>query len=465
MTSLAQALEQQGRGDLRGALASCRAVLERAPRDPEALNLMGILLTQSGQLAEGCRTLQAAVAMQPENPNFLGNLGRALLMAGALHPAEAACQRAVKLQPALASAWMTLGQVQLRADRVEEAEVSFATAVLSDPQSLEALEGRGFALQRLGRQQDAIAVFESCLALEPNNPSAQANLAGLFMETGKPADAVRLLKSACALAPNRPDLQSNLAAALYAYGDRDAGLLALESCLTLAPFHARALGLKGLWLWEAGRHDEAQRLFDYEGLVFSRQLHEISGYENLTAFNNALRTAVLADRSLVDSRAGKTTRGGRQSGELFNVTEGPFAALRVEVATALEAYFETLQANADLQGPLKPQRARLTAWSTVLRSGGYQDPHNHPSGRVSGVYYVQLPPVIGAEGDDDQGFIEFGAANKRLGVSTTPPVKLFQPKVGSLFLFPSYFWHRTLPFESAEDRISIAFDLIPESRQ
>jgi hypothetical protein len=28
-------------------------------------------------------------------------------------------------------------------------------------------------------------------------------------------------------------------------------------------------------------------------------------------------------------------------------------------------------------------------------------------------------------------------------------------------LFPSYFWHRTLPFEAAETRISIAFDAVP----
>jgi hypothetical protein len=31
-----------------------------------------------------------------------------------------------------------------------------------------------------------------------------------------------------------------------------------------------------------------------------------------------------------------------------------------------------------------------------------------------------------------------------------------------MLTFPSYFWHRTIPFASEEDRISIAFDLIPE---
>jgi hypothetical protein len=31
-----------------------------------------------------------------------------------------------------------------------------------------------------------------------------------------------------------------------------------------------------------------------------------------------------------------------------------------------------------------------------------------------------------------------------------------------LLLFPSYFYHRTLPFRSAEQRISIAFDVVPK---
>ena len=33
------------------------------------------------------------------------------------------------------------------------------------------------------------------------------------------------------------------------------------------------------------------------------------------------------------------------------------------------------------------------------------------------------------------------------------------PQEGSMFFFPSYFLHGTVPFESAEPRISIAFDL------
>jgi hypothetical protein len=43
-----------------------------------------------------------------------------------------------------------------------------------------------------------------------------------------------------------------------------------------------------------------------------------------------------------------------------------------------------------------------------------------------------------------------------------PPRRLVQPEVGTLVLFPSYMWHGTVPFESAEPRITVAFDLLPD---
>ena len=95
---------------------------------------------------------------------------------------------------------------------------------------------------------------------------------------------------------------------------------------------------------------------------------------------------------------------------------------------------------------------------------GYQVPHFHQNAWLSGVYYVQLPAAVA----------ELKARPTRAGSSSagaptismsapTPAIRLIQPRVGNLLIFPSYLWHRTLPFESDDERISIAFDLIPEA--
>jgi hypothetical protein len=46
-------------------------------------------------------------------------------------------------------------------------------------------------------------------------------------------------------------------------------------------------------------------------------------------------------------------------------------------------------------------------------------------------------------------------------VPVAPEVRAVQPEEGMMILFPSYFYHRTVPFETGETRISIAFDVMP----
>jgi uncharacterized protein (TIGR02466 family) len=93
----------------------------------------------------------------------------------------------------------------------------------------------------------------------------------------------------------------------------------------------------------------------------------------------------------------------------------------------------------------------------VLHRSGYQTPHIHPAGLVSGVYYVRIPEVVKAGGAGEAGFIRFGHPLVARPDALATSIK---PEEGTIVLFPSYFWHYTVPFESAEDRISIAFDVV-----
>jgi hypothetical protein len=36
-----------------------------------------------------------------------------------------------------------------------------------------------------------------------------------------------------------------------------------------------------------------------------------------------------------------------------------------------------------------------------------------------------------------------------------------RPTVGMLVLFPSYFWHGTVPFTGSRARLTVAFDIVP----
>jgi uncharacterized protein (TIGR02466 family) len=92
---------------------------------------------------------------------------------------------------------------------------------------------------------------------------------------------------------------------------------------------------------------------------------------------------------------------------------------------------------------------------------GYETPHIHPDGLVSGVYYVRLPKVVANSDACYSGWIEFGPPDPVFATRRPVPTRQVQPVAGTMLLFPSYFWHRTIPFDSEEERFSIAFDLVP----
>ena len=64
-------------------------------------------------------------------------------------------------------------------------------------------------------------------------------------------------------------------------------------------------------------------------------------------------------------------------------------------------------------------------------------------------------------GDDRAGWIEFGRPYRTLPDAPDATLRTIKPAEGTLLLFPSYLFHRTLPFAGDGERISISFDLQP----
>ena len=109
----------------------------------------------------------------------------------------------------------------------------------------------------------------------------------------------------------------------------------------------------------------------------------------------------------------------------------------------------------------RPARWRLSAWAVVMEGQGYQAPHIHPQAWLSGVYYASVPPDMAASDTEQAGWIEFGEPLPDYRFTAKPELRLIRPEEGLMLLFPSYFFHRTLPFSAGGTRISIAFDVVP----
>ncbi|MGD0434070.1 MAG: tetratricopeptide repeat protein, partial [Acetobacteraceae bacterium] len=73
---LATALAHHGSGQLDLAEAGYRDVLRRDPQEPDALNLLGLVLQDRGNLDESIALIKRALDIVPDFPEALVNLAR-----------------------------------------------------------------------------------------------------------------------------------------------------------------------------------------------------------------------------------------------------------------------------------------------------------------------------------------------------------------------------------------------------
>ena len=87
----------------------------------------------------------------------------------------------------------------------------------------------------------------------------------------------------------------------------------------------------------------------------------------------------------------------------------------------------------------------------------YISSHIHEKGWISGSIYINVPPKL----TRDSGNLVVTSHDLKGRKRNTKETKNINVVTGSLCLFPSSLLHYTIPFESKEDRIVLAFDVIP----
>lgn len=174
---LMRAIEAHKGGRFAEAEAGYRRVLRRRPNDADALNFLGMMRVQTGELGQGLELLRRSVKSQPRNPHAWTNLGNALTANGALDEALKAFGTATDLAPTMAEAWFNRGVCARRLKRGEEALECFRKAVEHGPGYAAAYEALARLLYRAGRMDEAAETYRKWLACDPDNPIPKHMLA------------------------------------------------------------------------------------------------------------------------------------------------------------------------------------------------------------------------------------------------------------------------------------------------
>ena len=340
----------------------------------------------------------------------------------------------------------------------------FERAVQVEPNFTEAWNNLGNLAQKMGQYSDAVRAFSELCKLTPNDARSFVCLGNAYQENQQCSEAVDAYKHGLSMSSGLPGTWNNLSRALLSEGHWEEALDAADRELALQPGYSGALALKSVALMELRRDEEWSKLVDIDGLLQGFEISVPYGYTDISAFNRKLSKSCQNHMSLVYSPKDNTTELGSQTGNMADDGDGPIADLMGQIESCVDAYREArpISPGHPFLGQ-RPDEWEINIWGVVLDAGGHQASHIHRDGWLSGVYYPQLPDVVNATSTDHTGWIEFGLQQYYPKSTSQPVVRMFQPVEGKLFLFPSYFYHRTIPFDSPTQRISIAFDLIPKA--
>ena len=416
----------------REAVTLLRRAIALDDTDAGAHNDLGNILHALGHLEDAIASYHRAVALEPEKAETQFNLGNALRATGAADSAVAAYEKAIDLRPDYLSAMLQIGLVHHATGDPVAAATMFRRVINKDPKNAEANFALANTLYATGQLDQAIAAYDEAARL-------RSDILDASFELGKPRHVH----------------------AHFDRGDSSAALAACDAFLARKPGQSGALAMKVIALNELNRQDEARNLLGFDRFLRQVRPEPPRDLPSISALNETLARHVYDHPTLMDAPESYSMERGQNTGELFVSSDGPAAQFLAMVEKAVAGYRDTLP--RDPSHPFLaaiPQRFRATAWGVILDGGAYQVPHIHPSAWLSGGYYVRLPTVVEIDDPGHAGWSEFGRPYWDFHTHAEPETRLIKPEEGLMLLFPSYAFHRTVPFAGDEHRISIAFDIL-----
>jgi len=381
--------------------------------------------------------------------------------------------------------WKVLAAALKQNGRIDESLVASQKSVQFDPQDAEAHYNLGIVMQELGRLDEAEAIYKKAITLKPDH-KAYNNLGIVMQELGRLDEAEASYKKAITLKPDFIQAIKNRWLLLFNQKRFEEALIDADLSISKG---SRELDLTTLYA--LGRIDEIYKRLevrsktDGENISIAAFASFIAEVEKKnTAYNFCpnpldfvhhanLSTHINDSNSYIDELiheldgvkkiwqpSKKTTVGGFQTLTGLNLFESPSGKveqLKSIIINELDLYQKKYSKRSCSYIQKWPFQNYLNAWYVVLKKQGYQNPHIHPGGWLSGVIYLKVVPSL----DKNEGAIEFSLNGEYYSNDNSSKL-IHQPKLGDIVFFPSSLYHRTVPFSTNTDRIIVSFDLKPK---
>lgn len=229
----AHSLHRSGRID--EARALCLEALQLQPRQPEALNLLGIIAAQTGDARRAAALFGEALQLDPRSIATHNNHGNALRALGQPAAALESYEKAIGINPDHAPSHYNRGRALFDLQRYEEAVASHGKAIALAPDHAAAYFDRGRALIELMRYEDAIASLDQAIAIKPDHPGMWYVRANALYSIERFEAAVASYDRAIALQPADARAHHNRGNALFMLGRHESAITSYDKAIELDP--------------------------------------------------------------------------------------------------------------------------------------------------------------------------------------------------------------------------------------
>ena len=196
IVTFASAQSAYRQGKFGEAEQSFGAYVERHPKNPYGLYMLGLSAWKQGNLDRAKEALEQSLVLDSTNVKTLLNLGRVLLEQGHADSALVRIETAVALDSGSAEVYRMRGRVQNALGQRDSAEASYREALSIDQNDSWSMNNLGLLLIDEGRYEEALMPLARAMELRPEAPSFANNLGVALERTGHPGSAAQAYQSA-----------------------------------------------------------------------------------------------------------------------------------------------------------------------------------------------------------------------------------------------------------------------------
>lgn len=217
-SKLVSAMIAHKEGEYLKAIVTYRGILDREPKNADALHHYGMALYKLERETDAVRMIEASLVVDPNQPAALMNLARIFFNQGNLVRCTFLLERVLSHTPDDADALILRGHSRSRQRRYRLAANDFLVALATYPDNLELATSLATAFDKAGCTGEAIEWYSYVLERDRSARAAIQGFAFLLRRTGRSEDALKRLQAGVTASPENTELAQNHAALLEELG-------------------------------------------------------------------------------------------------------------------------------------------------------------------------------------------------------------------------------------------------------